>query len=248
MNERSDQGADRFDPTGRSDRSVTLNALEVTEVSKTFGVGPTAVTALDRVSMGAAAGTMTAVVGRSGSGKTTLLNVIGGLEDPTAGEVVVGGVAVSSMSDGERSEMRRSEVAFIFQAFGLLPVLTAAENVEIPMRLAKTAPDERRERAQELLASVGLAHRAQHRPAELSGGEQQRVAIARALANRPDLLLADEPTGQLDSRTGGEITRLLADVVHREGIAAVVVTHEAAPLAVADEVYELHDGSLHSAG
>jgi putative ABC transport system ATP-binding protein len=219
-------------------------AVETRAVSKTFGSGPNVVTALHEVSLTAHTGTLTAVVGRSGSGKTTLLNVIGGLEDPTSGEVVVGGNAVQSMNDEQRSAMRRTEVAFIFQAFGLLPVLTAVENVEVPMRLVGADPAERRDRAHELLSSVGLADRALHRPAELSGGEQQRVAIARALANRPRVLLADEPTGQLDSRTGAAITELIAALVREEGIAAIVATHDAAPRAAADTVLEIRDGRL----
>ena len=148
------------------------------------------------------------------------------------------------MDDARRSEMRRNDVAFIFQAFGLLPMLTAAENVEVPMRLSGAAPDERRERALDLLDSVGLAARTRHRPAELSGGEQQRVAIARALANRPRVLLADEPTGQLDSRTGAAITDLIKSLVDDAGIAAIVATHDAAPRAVAHQVVEIRDGRL----
>lgn len=223
---------------------ASTDTVEVVGVSKTFGSGATAVTALDHVSLTARSGTLTAVVGRSGSGKTTLLNIIGGLEDPTEGEVRVGGVALATMGDAQRSQLRRTEVAFIFQAFGLLPMLTAAENVEIPMRLVGMAPDARRERSHSLLASVGLSDRARHRPAELSGGEQQRVAIARALANRPRVLLADEPTGQLDSRTGAVITELIAALVAEESIAAIVATHDSAPRDAADRVVELHDGRL----
>ncbi len=153
-------------------------------------------------------------------------------------------MSVTDMDDARRSEMRRSEVAFIFQAFGLLPMLSAAENVELPMRLTGSAPVERRERAMTLLASVGLSQRANHRPAELSGGEQQRVAIARALANRPRVLLADEPTGQLDSRTGAAITELIVTLVEEEEIAAIVATHDAAPQAAAHQRLELRDGRL----
>ena len=218
--------------------------IEAIGVSKTFGSGAAAVAALTDVSLTGRAGTLTAVVGRSGSGKTTLLNVLGGLEDPDTGEVRVAGADVGAMDDARRSEMRRRDVAFIFQAFGLLPMLTAAENVEVPMRLAGAAPNERRERALDLLDSVGLAARTRHRPAELSGGEQQRVAIARALANRPRVLLADEPTGQLDSRTGAAITDLIASLVDDAGIAAIVATHDAAPRAVAHHVVEIRDGRL----
>lgn len=231
-------------PIGGGSVDESRFAVEAIAISKTFGSGSTAVTALREVSLTAAAGSLVAVVGRSGSGKTTLLNVLGGLEEPTSGEVVVSGSSVGHMTDAQRSEMRRTEIAFIFQAFGLLPILTAAENVEIPMRLAGTPHDERRDRARELLDMVGLAERAKHRPAELSGGEQQRVAIARAIANRPRVLLADEPTGQLDSRTGAAITDLIASLVRDQGIAAIVATHDAAARAAANSVLELHDGRI----
>jgi len=189
-------------------------------------------------------GQLVAVRGRSGSGKTTLLNLLGGLDRPTSGRVVVDGDEVSSMSESQLVGFRRGVVSFIFQAFGLLPILSAAENVEVPLRLVRAEPRARDARVAELLELVGLESRSGHRPHELSGGEQQRVAIARALANRPKLLLADEPTGQLDSHTGHAIMGLLRTVVRIEGVTAVVATHDPALLDLADRVLEIHDGTL----
>jgi putative ABC transport system ATP-binding protein len=218
--------------------------LEAERLGKTYDTGPTPVVALADVDLSVEPGTLVVVRGRSGSGKTTLLNLLGGLDQPTTGSVRLDGDLVSEMDETSLSEMRRSRVGFIFQAFGLIPILSAAENVEVPLRLVRADPDERRQRSRTLLDMVGLSERLAHRPAELSGGEQQRVAIARALANRPRLLLADEPTGQLDSVTGKGIIDLLAALVHAEGIAAVVATHDPAPLAVADRVVEISDGRV----
>jgi putative ABC transport system ATP-binding protein len=218
--------------------------LEAVGLRKTYGSGPTEVIAVADVDIAVAAGSMTVITGRSGSGKTTLLNLLGGLDEPVAGSVYLGRIEISAMSEDERAAIRRTEMGFIFQAFGLLPMLTAAENVEIPLRLAGADPGDRSARSSELLSLVGLEARAGHRPHELSGGEQQRVAIARALANTPRLILADEPTGQLDSRTGAEIVAVIASLVEQENIAAVVATHDAAPLAYADQVLELADGRI----
>jgi putative ABC transport system ATP-binding protein len=218
--------------------------LEAERLGKTYDTGPTPVVALADVDLSVEPGTLVVVRGRSGSGKTTLLNLLGGLDQPTTGSVRLDGDLVSEMDETSLSEMRRSRVGFIFQAFGLIPILSAAENVEVPLRLVRADPDERRQRSRALLDMVGLSERVAHRPAELSGGEQQRVAIARALANKPRLLLADEPTGQLDSVTGKGIIDLLAALVHAEGIAAVVATHDPAPLAVADRVVEISDGRV----
>jgi putative ABC transport system ATP-binding protein len=198
--------------------------------------------ALRGVDVSVGRGELLAVRGRSGSGKTTLLNLLGGLDRPTAGRVVVDGDEVSSMSEGQLVQFRRHTVSFIFQAFGLVPILSAAENVEIPLRLVRAEPTVRDDRVMELLDLVGLGERANHRPHELSGGEQQRVAIARALANRPKLLLADEPTGQLDSTTGHSIMATLRAVVRGEGVTAVVATHDPALLDLADRVMEIQDG------
>lgn len=218
--------------------------LEAAGLGKVYETGPQPVVALADVDLVVNPGSLVVVRGRSGSGKTTLLNLLGGLDQPTHGQVRLRGRVVSEMDEQELSEMRRTEVGFIFQAFGLIPILTAVENVEVSLRLVKADSGYRRERSSILLELVGLGDRARHRPAELSGGEQQRVAIARALANQPSVLLADEPTGQLDSVTGKGIVELLAAVVHSEGIAAVLVTHDPAPLAYADRVIELRDGRV----
>jgi putative ABC transport system ATP-binding protein len=223
------------------DQSVMVEAREV---SRTFGHGSTAVHALRGVSFAVERGQLVALVGRSGSGKTTLLNIIGGLDSPTSGEVLVGGRNVSAMGARERTMLRRSTVSFIFQSFGLIPMLTAAENVGIPLRIVGTPRAAREERIRLLLSVVGLDGHAHQRPNELSGGQQQRVAIARALAVQPELLIADEPTGQLDSETGRQIMRLLRTVVVADGITAVVATHDPALHELADVVLSLDDGML----
>jgi putative ABC transport system ATP-binding protein len=209
-----------------------------------YPTGGTVVHALRGIDLEVARGELLAVRGRSGSGKTTLLNLLGGLDQPTSGTVTVDGTRISGMDEGHAAEVRRRTVAFVFQTFGLIPILTAAENVEVPLRLVGANARERDERVAELLELVGLAERARHRPHELSGGEQQRVAIARALANRPKLLLADEPTGQLDSETGQRIMLLIRTVVRAEGVTAIVATHDPIMIEVADRVIELLDGQL----
>lgn len=216
--------------------------LHASGLGRTFSTGATDLVALQNISLDVAPGSFTVVKGRSGSGKTTLLNLLGGLDQPTAGSVRLDGADITDLGETALAEMRRTKVGYIFQAFGLIPILTAAENVEIPLRLVGTNPPERKERSRVLLELVGLSDRADHRPHELSGGEQQRVGIARALANEPRLLLADEPTGQLDSRTGRTIIELLMAIVRSENIAAIVATHDPAPLAIADRVIELSDG------
>jgi putative ABC transport system ATP-binding protein len=187
-------------------------------------------------------GELTVVHGRSGSGKTTLLNMIGGLDRPTGGRVWVDGAEVSAMGEDELVRLRREKIGFVFQAFGLVPILTAAENIEVPLRLRNEHPGARTKRVGELLDLVGLAGRARHRPYELSGGEQQRVAIVRALANRPQLLIADEPTGQLDSSNARTIMEVIRELVRSEGVSAIVATHDPLLLDVADRVVELRDG------
>lgn len=216
--------------------------VEATELSRDYPMGDSVVHALRSIDLSVGRGELLAVRGRSGSGKTTLLNLLGGLDRPTAGRVIVDGHEISSLSEDELVGVRRRTVAFVFQAFGLVPFLTAAENVEVPLRLVHAEPRERDARVADLLEIVGLGERARHRPHELSGGEQQRVALARALANRPSLLLADEPTGQLDSDTGHVIMLLLRSIVRHEGITAVVATHDPMMLDVADRVVELSDG------
>jgi putative ABC transport system ATP-binding protein len=218
--------------------------VAVDRISRTFGSGHTAVHALREVSFTVGRGQLTALRGRSGSGKTTLLNIIGGLDSPTAGQVWVAGREVGRMAERDRLALRRDTVAFIFQSFGLIPMLSAAENVGIPLRIAGLRPSERRERIAAMLALVGLSSHAAHRPNELSGGQQQRVAIARALASRPALLIADEPTSQLDLETGRQIMQLLLRVVRSEGITALVATHDEALIDLADKVIVLEDGCV----
>ena len=218
---------------------VTLDA-----VSKEYRTGASTVHALRDVSLSLPAGVLCVVHGRSGSGKTTLLNMIGGLDRPSAGRVEVDGREVSSLGEEELVAYRRDVVGFVFQAFGLLPILTAAENVEVPLRLRRTDPDERDARVHELLHLVDLSDRANHRPPELSGGEQQRVAIARALGNEPRLLIADEPTGQLDSHRGQMVMSLLSKLVHERNVLAIVATHDPLLIEMADHLVELRDGEV----
>jgi putative ABC transport system ATP-binding protein len=224
--------------------AAEIAALEAIEIVRDYPSGGGLIHALAGVDLRVEPGELIAVRGRSGSGKTTLLNVLGGLDRPTSGRVSVEGRDLAGLSGGDLVELRRRTIGFIFQGFGLLPILSAAENVEIPLRLANTAAGLRQERVQEMLDLVGLGARAGHRPGELSGGEQQRVAIARALANRPRILLADEPTGQLDSETGHLIMQLIRRVVRAEHVTAIVATHDPAMLDVADRVVELRDGRL----
>jgi putative ABC transport system ATP-binding protein len=218
--------------------------VEAVGLIRDYGSGGGPVHALRGVDLRIGRGQLLVVRGRSGSGKTTLLNLLGGLDRPTSGRVILDGREISALPEDDLVDIRRKTIAFIFQAFGLIQILSAAENVEVPLRLVRAAPAERQRRVDELLDLVGLAERAGHRPHELSGGEQQRVAIARALANRPKLLLADEPTGQLDSETGLRIMRLIRSVVRNEGVTAVVATHDPLMLDVADRVVELADGRL----
>jgi putative ABC transport system ATP-binding protein len=213
-------------------------------LSRDFENGSDVVHAVADVDLRVDRGELVAIRGRSGSGKTTLLSLIGGLDRPTSGDLAIDGTSLVGMSQADLVEMRRRRVGFIFQAFGLLSILSAAENVEVPLRLVSTAPRDREDRVATLLEVVGLADRARHRPHELSGGEQQRVAIARALANRPDLLLADEPTGQLDSATGRSIMTLLRTIVRRENVTALIATHDPMLIDLADRVVELRDGRI----
>ncbi|MFC9294962.1 ABC transporter ATP-binding protein [Streptomyces sp. NPDC057011] len=216
----------------------------VDDVHRSFGSGPRTVHALRGVSFEVRRGELLALKGRSGSGKTTLLNLVGGLDAPTSGSVTLDGTDLAGLDEAGLLALRRDRIGFVFQSFGLIPVLTAAENVGVPMRLRKVPAEQREERARTLLALVGLAEHAAQRPGELSGGQQQRVAVARALANEPDLIIADEPTGQLDSETGRSIMRLLRAVVRSEGVTALVATHDPALIELADRVVEVRDGRV----
>jgi putative ABC transport system ATP-binding protein len=218
--------------------------IELKNVTRTYGSGPTATAALRGVSLTVGEGQLVALRGRSGSGKTTLLNIAGGLDRPGSGTVRVDGKDVTAMSERDRVRLRRESVTYIFQSFGLLPVLSAAENVGVPLRISGIAAKARDERVATMLTLVGLADHARHRPGELSGGQQQRVAIARAIATRPRLLLADEPTGQLDADTGKQIMRLLRSVVRSEGVTALVATHDPTLIDIADSVLHLADGAI----
>jgi putative ABC transport system ATP-binding protein len=224
--------------------TAATDLVTVEGVTRTFGSGHTATRALRGVSFTVQAGQLVALRGRSGSGKTTLLNIVGGLDMPDDGRVQVGGSEVTSMSEHERMRLRRTSVSFVFQSFGLIPILSAAENVGVPLRIAGLPPREREERVRLMLDIVGLGEHTKQRPGELSGGQQQRVAIARALAGSPQVLLADEPTGQLDSETAKQIMRLLHAVVESEGVTILVATHDPNLIGIADTVLELEDGKI----
>jgi putative ABC transport system ATP-binding protein len=221
-----------------------LPMVDVQRVGRTYGSGAAAVHALRDVSFTVAPGELVALVGRSGSGKTTLLNVVGGLDRPDAGTVHVAGTEVTGLDDDGLVRLRRDVVAYVFQTFGLIPVLSAAENVGVPLRLRGLPVAEREQRVQLLLELVGLGAAADQRPGEMSGGQQQRVAIARALAGSPRLLVADEPTGQLDSETGLAVMALIRAVVESEGMTAIVSTHDPVMVALADRVVHVADGRL----
>ncbi len=211
-------------------------------LTRTFGTATNPVHALRGVNLQISRGVLVGLKGRSGSGKTTLLNCLGGLDMPTSGEVIFDGKSLSAMSDLELTVLRRHRIGYVFQSFALMPLLCALENVELPLRIAGTPAAEREQRAKECLEVVGLTKWANHRPFELSGGQQQRVAIARALAVKPDLILADEPTGELDSRTAMQIIALFRNLVRDHGVAVCLTTHDPAVEGLADVTYHLADG------
>ena len=212
------------------------------DVTRRYGEGDTAVDALRGVTLDVSEGKLTAVMGPSGSGKSTLMHILAALDRPTSGEVWVAGTKLGTLSDTEITKVRRKHIGFIFQFFNLLPMLTAEENVVLPLTIAGEKPETRWR--EELIKKVGLADRRDHRPAELSGGQQQRVAIARALVSRPTVVFADEPTGNLDSRTSAEILELMRDSVDHFGQTTVMVTHDARAAAIADRILFLADGLI----
>jgi putative ABC transport system ATP-binding protein len=212
------------------------------EVARRYGEGDTAVDALRGVSLEVEAGKLTAVMGPSGSGKSTLMHILAALDRPTGGYVTIAGTRLGELSDTEITKLRRRHIGFVFQFFNLLPMLTAEENVSLPLSIAGRKPV--KSEFEELLDKVGLKDRRTHRPSELSGGQQQRVAIARALVSKPTVVFADEPTGNLDSKTGGEILELLQESVLERGQTMVMVTHEARAAAIADRILFLADGRI----
>jgi len=220
------------------------NVISTEEVSRVFGTGDTAVTAVDRVTLEVRSGEFLALVGRSGSGKTTLLNLMAGLDQATSGKVVLEGRDLATLNEKEMVDLRRHKIGFIFQSFGLIPLLSAYENVELPLHIGGVSWRERRRRAIETLQLVGLGPRAKHRPYELSGGEQQRVAIARALVTGPDVLFADEPTGELDTVTAISISTILKDIVQQRGITVIVATHDPTLAGNCERVLIIADGKL----
>src|SRR6266496_6456327 len=225
--------------------TADLSAVSVSRISRSYTVGGERVQALRDVSLSVPRGAFVALMGRSGSGKTTLLNMIGGLDRPTEGSIALFDHELMRLSQEQLTVLRREQIGFVFQSFALLPILSAWENVELPLRIAGVRSGrERRVRAEAALALVGLERWATHRPAEMSGGQQQRVAIARALVSRPTLLLADEPTGELDSTTGRNILQLLREIVRTEGLTLVMVSHDPTVREFADVIYELRDGQL----
>lgn len=222
-----------------------MTAIIRTEhLHRIYHLGGEDVHAVNDVSLDVPEGRMTAVVGRSGSGKTTFMNLVSGLDTPTEGKIWFDDTRLDTMDEQARRHLRRDRIGFVFQSFGLLPLLNAAENVSIPLRMRYLNPQEREERVQQALHWVGLEKRVRHRPYELSGGEQQRVAIARALASQPRIILADEPTGQLDTHTGQRIIDLLRQLVTERGITALVITHDSKVMHAADLVHEMRDGRL----
>jgi putative ABC transport system ATP-binding protein len=216
--------------------------VQAKDVTRRYGEGETSVDALRGISLDVESGQLVAVMGPSGSGKSTLMHILAGLDKPTSGTVTIAGTEITTLVDAKLTRLRRQHIGFVFQFFNLLPMLTAEENVVLPLSIASEKPD--RAWLDQLLGETGLADRRTHRPSELSGGQQQRVAIARALVTRPTILFADEPTGNLDSKTGGEILELLRESVTSYGQTTVMVTHEARAAAIADRILFLADGLI----
>ena len=217
---------------------------EARQLERVFTLGGQQLHALRGVDMQAIQGEFIALIGRSGSGKTTLLNILAGLDQPTFGDAYLAGQHLNELSEERRAALRREHVGIVFQSSSLLPLLTAAENVELPLRISGWSRRDREERAREVMDKVGLLHRMRHRPYELSGGEQQRVGIARAIAPRPSVLMADEPTGELDSVSAQTVFALFRSLVEEEGVLIIAATHDRAIMSRADRVLELRDGEL----
>jgi putative ABC transport system ATP-binding protein len=225
-----------------SNAQANGTVVSAVDLTRRYGEGDTAVDALRGVSLDVSKGKLTAVMGPSGSGKSTLMHILAGLDRPTSGEVTVAGEKINDLDDNDLTKLRREHIGFVFQFFNLLPMLTAEENVLLPLTIAGEKPDEKF--FEELLQKTGLSDRRTHRPSELSGGQQQRVAIARALVSKPTVVFADEPTGNLDSRTSGEILDLMRDSVDSYGQTTVMVTHDARAAAIADRILFLDDGEI----
>ncbi|RSM64441.1 peptide ABC transporter ATP-binding protein [Actinoplanes sp. ATCC 53533] len=224
------------------EEAANHNAARATDLTKIYGQGETRVVALDKVSVAFGRGEFTAIMGPSGSGKSTLMHCMAGLDTITSGSSRIGATELTGMKDDQLTRLRRDKVGFVFQAFHLLPTLTAAENITLPLDIAGRRPD--REWLDQVIAAVGLADRLAHRPGQLSGGQQQRVAVARALASRPEIIFADEPTGNLDSRSGAEVLGLLRDSVREFGQSVVMVTHDPVAASSAGRVVFLADGRV----
>ena len=222
--------------------------ISTESVTRVFGAGEMAVTAVNGITLQVGQGQLLAVVGRSGSGKTTLLNLMSGLDQPTNGKIFFQGRDLSALTEADLVELRRRKISFVFQSFGLMPLLSALENVELPLHISGVSWRERRRRAMETLDLVGLGPRARHRPYELSGGEQQRVSIARALVTGPDAIFADEPTGELDTTTASSISDILREVVRERKATVIVATHDLALAGMSDQVIQIVDGGVDQAG
>jgi len=222
--------------------------IKTVDLTKTYRLGPSEITAVNKVNLEVNEARFIAIVGPSGSGKSTLLNLVGLNDYPTSGKIFTDDADASLLSNSKRRKIRLFRMGFVFQTFNLLPTLTALENVELPMSLADKPQKEQREKALKLLETVGLGKRLFHRPKELSMGEMQRVAIARALANNPEIIIADEPTGELDSKTAKEIIALLFDINRKEKTAVIVATHDEKIVDVADAIYTIQDGRLRLEG
>lgn len=223
-----------------------MTVLEVRHLVKTYIMGNVIVNALNDINLSIDKGEFVAIMGPSGSGKSTLLHIVGGLDSPTSGEIILGGVPINQLSDDELTKLRRRKIGFIFQFFNLLPTLSARDNIILPILIDGRSPDSQNDYINSMIQLIGLADRMDHRPDQLSGGQQQRIAIARALISQPEMILADEPTGNLDSRSGASILELLRRACKEYQATIIMVTHDARAASFADRVIFLKDGSIES--